>query len=79
MAKKANICGAQIQRLRIEKGMSQVDLAASLKVGHRLVMTQSDVSEIERGARGVRDFELVAFAKELGVSVLELVEEIGAQ
>lgn len=42
--------------------MGQVGLAAALLVDHGINMDQSDISEIERGVRGVRDYELRAFA-----------------
>lgn len=48
--------------------MSQVELAAAIFVDFELPMDQSDISEIERRVRGVKDFELHAFAIVLGVS-----------
>lgn len=54
--------------------MSQVELAAAMTVNHRIRLTQSDISEIERGVRGVRDYELRAFCQLLDVDPAELLE-----
>lgn len=70
-----NISGTNIRRIREEKEMHQVDLAAALSVEHEIELVQSDISEIERGIRGVKDFELVAIAKVLGVKVSLLLGE----
>lgn len=53
--------------------MDQVDLAAALEIEHDLKLSQSDISEIERGVRGVRDFELLALANVLEVSLDDLL------
>lgn len=66
--RKANICGERIKQAREALGLDQVDLAAALELEHHIRLTQSDISEIERGVRGVKDFELDAFAKVLNVS-----------
>lgn len=71
----ANICGRKIKHLREGAGMGQVELAAALLVDHRIKMDQSDISEIERGVRGVRDYELKAFALIFNVSADLLLEE----
>ena len=72
---KTNICGQKIKHLREGAGMGQVELAAALQVDHRIKMDQSDISEIERGVRGVRDYELKAFALIFNVSTDLLLEE----
>ena len=66
---KANICGRKIKSLRKAAGMGQVELAAALMVDHHIKIDQSDISEIERGVRGIRDYELKAFAMIFNVSV----------
>jgi transcriptional regulator with XRE-family HTH domain len=66
--KKGNICGSRIKLAREQKGLGQVDLAAALDVDYHIKVTQSDISEIERGARGIKDFELDAISKILKVS-----------
>ena len=55
--------------------MGQVELAAALLVDRGIKMDQSDISEIERGVRGVRDYELKAFALIFDVSADLLLEE----
>ena len=61
----SNISGERIRIARERKGLGQVDLAAALSVDYGLEITQSDISEIERGVRGIRDFELDAIGKVL--------------
>ena len=68
-----NICGARIKEQRMHIGLKQVDFSAALDVEYGIKLDQSDVSEIERGTRGVRDYELKAFAEILGVSVQWLI------
>lgn len=72
---KANICGRKIKRLREEAGMGQVELAAALVVDHHIKMDQSDISEIERGVRGIKDYELKAFALTFNVSADLLLDD----
>lgn len=69
----ANLCGARVRVAREGKGMSQVELAAALSVDHRIELNQSDISEIERGVRGVRDYELDAIAVILEADVVWLL------
>ena len=64
----SNICSNKISELRKKNDLAQVDLAAELSVSYDIVMNQSDISEIERGVRGVRDYELKVFAKVFEVS-----------
>lgn len=70
-----NICGKNVKKLRKDKGWDQVELAAALSVEHNINLEQSDISEIERGFRGVRDYELKALAVIFGVSVEQLLNE----
>jgi Zn-dependent peptidase ImmA (M78 family)/ribosome-binding protein aMBF1 (putative translation factor) len=60
--------GARIGRARERAGLSQVELGA------RVQLTQSAVSRIESGERGVDSLELAAIAEALDVSVLDLLE-----
>jgi Zn-dependent peptidase ImmA (M78 family)/DNA-binding XRE family transcriptional regulator len=60
--------GARIGRARERAGLSQADLGA------RVELTQSAVSRIESGERGVDSLELAAIAEALDVSVLDLLE-----
>ncbi len=49
-------------------GLDQSELAAALQVDFQIKLDQSDISEIERQVRGVKDFELDAFSRVLAVS-----------
>jgi transcriptional regulator with XRE-family HTH domain len=71
--RSANISGARIKQAREERGLDQVDLAVALTVDHRIKIEQSDISEIERSIRGVKDYELDAIARVLNVSPLWLL------
>jgi hypothetical protein len=53
--------------------MAQVELAEALNVDCGLSFAQSDISEIERQVRGVKDFELKSLALVLQVSTDELL------
>jgi transcriptional regulator with XRE-family HTH domain len=53
--------------------MDQVDLSVALEMEYKLKITQSDISEIERGVRGVKDFELDCISKILNVNPLWLL------
>ena len=65
----ANISGIQIRQIRTAKKIQQVDLSAALDVDFGLKLSQSDISEIERGDRGVKDYELKAIASVLDTSI----------
>ena len=69
----ANLSGPRIKQMREKRGLDQVDLAAALSVDHNIKIDQSDISEIERGLRGVKDFELDAIARVLNVSPVWLL------
>jgi transcriptional regulator with XRE-family HTH domain len=71
---KANISGKKIKNLRSDRGWTQIDLVAALDVDHQVTMDRSDISEIERGVRGVKDFELLAFAKVFNVGIDKLLD-----
>ena len=72
---KANICGKKIRGLREEADMKQIELATALEVEHQIEIDQSDISEIERGVRGVKDYELKAVAEIFDVTTDWLLEE----
>ena len=59
--------GERIKTLRLERGLTQVQL------GQRLDMTQPNLSAIERGARGVTVHQIVRIAKALGASTDEIL------
>lgn len=60
---------ARIARARERAGLSQSELA------ERVGLTQSAVSRVESGARGVDSLELAAMAQALRVSVVDLLED----
>lgn len=66
---KANISGPRIKQAREKRGWDQSELAAALSVDFNIKLEQSDISEIERQKRGVKDFELDAIARLLGVTL----------
>ena len=70
---KANISGANIKKFRKQLELTQIDLAAALNVEYQINLDRSDISEIERGTRGVKDYELAAIAAIFEVSTDELI------
>ncbi len=64
----ANISGKRIKQARERMGWDQNELAAALQVDFQIKLEQSDISEIERQKRGIKDFELDAVSRLLGVS-----------
>jgi transcriptional regulator with XRE-family HTH domain len=63
-----NISGQRIKQARERMGWDQNELAAALQVDFQIKLNQSDISEIERQVRGVKDFELDAMSRLLDVS-----------
>lgn len=71
--KSGNICGENVKIIRKRLGMAQADLAAALNVDFDYQFVQSDISEIERNFRGVKDHELKALASVLETTADELL------
>lgn len=65
---KKNLCGDRIHQARTTQRMSQSDLAARMQV-NGVIIEREAISKIETGDRFVTDYELLIFAKVLGVSV----------
>ena len=65
---KSNICGERLRKARVDSRLRQEDLAAKLQV-EGVMLERDSISRIELGTRFVSDFELLVFAKVLGVSV----------
>ncbi len=65
----ANISGARIREARENLGWDQTELAAAFQVDFDVKLEQSDISEIERQVRGIKDYELDAFSRLLEVSL----------
>lgn len=71
MAKRQNIVGPQVRRLRYEQGLKQEDLAARCGVlGWDL--SRGTLSKIEAQLRCVTDSELEILAKALRVEITSL-------
>jgi len=73
----ANICGKRIKQVRESLGWQQVELAAALYIDFKIKLEQSDISEIERGVRAVKDFEVEALSRVLSVSPIWLLRGDG--
>lgn len=65
-----NICSKRIKLARVDKDMAQIDLATALNIDFMIDITQNGISEIERGIRQVKDFEIIALAKILNKNPL---------
>lgn len=68
-----NICGKRIKLARVEAGMNQLQLATALNTDFDLQVDQNSISMIEKDARFVKDFEIVAIAKALNISPMWLL------
>lgn len=68
-----NISGDRIHQARTAIRLSQSDLAARMQV-NGVTIEREAISKIETGDRFVTDYELMMFAKVLGVSIEWLVE-----
>lgn len=60
---RANLSGERIKEIRIQRQLGQVEVSAALDVEYDIKLSQSDISEIERGERGLKDNELDAIAR----------------
>ena len=63
-----NIIGKRAKAARQKIGLSQVKLAAMLCVDYGIKLERVQISSIERGIRSVKDKELDALARILGVT-----------
>lgn len=68
-----NISGTRIKQARLAQGLGQVELAAALYVDYGIKLEQSDISEIERQVRSLKDFELDAIARVLDLDPIQLL------
>ena len=71
---KKNISGERIHQARTTLRLSQSDLAARMQV-HGVAIEREAISKIETGDRFVTDYELMVFAKVLGVSMAWLLDQ----
>lgn len=67
-----NIVGARIEAKRKELGIKQIDLLTQLQI-QGVELTASGLSKLEGQIRSVNDYELVAIADVLGVTLNWLV------
>jgi transcriptional regulator with XRE-family HTH domain len=71
--RKQNISGSRIRQVRLQYGLDQVELAAALNVDYGIKLEQSDISEIERQVRSLKDYELDAIARVLDINPVWLM------
>ena len=69
---KKNISGDRIHQARTAMRLSQADLAARMQVSG-VIIEREAISKIETGDRFVTDYELMMFARVLGVSMEWLI------
>lgn len=65
---RKNVSGERIREARLKRRLSQTDLAAQLQVSG-VIIERDSVSRIEIGTRFVADYELMIFARILGVEL----------
>lgn len=70
---RKNIIGESLKSLRLEKQLTQEELAAKMQTYNNNI-DQQMISKIENNARIVTDYELVCFSLALNVSVQELLQ-----
>ena len=68
-----NLSGKRVKIVRVAQDMKQSDLCAALSVDFDFEMSQTALSDIERGRRSISDVELDLFAKVLDVSPMWLL------
>ena len=66
-----NIIGQNIKKFRREKKMSQPEICRQLDL-LGVTMYNCDIYEIEYGKKTVKDFEVLAFCKVLGITLEKL-------
>lgn len=69
-----NICGAKVEQRRKAIGMKQKDLLTQLQI-KGIDLNASGLSKLEGQLRSVNDYELVAIAETLGVTINWLLEK----
>lgn len=67
-----NIIGKKVRELRIQKGLTQDQLAAKLEI-NEIKIDRIVISRIESGNRFVSDYELLEIAKALDVTPNQLL------
>ena len=72
MAKRQNIVGPQVRKLRDQQGLTQEMFAARCSI-RGLELSRGTLSKIEAQLRCVTDMELVLLAESLKVTVAQLL------
>jgi len=67
-----NIIGKKVRELRLQKGLTQDQLAAKLEI-NEIKIDRIVISRIESGNRFVSDYELLEIAKALEVTPNQLL------
>lgn len=70
---KKNLSGDRIHQARTALRLSQAELAARMQV-EGVTLEREAISKIETGDRFVADYELLVFARVLGVSIEWLLD-----
>ena len=65
---RKNICGNRIYEARVKQMLTQQELAAKMQL-EGVSLERDSISRIEIGARFVADYEVLTFAKVLGVTI----------
>jgi transcriptional regulator with XRE-family HTH domain len=63
--KATNKCGKRVKLARVEKDMTQLDLATALNMDCDIEISSTGVSDLENGKRFVKDFEVIALCEVL--------------
>lgn len=69
---QCNLIGVRVEQRRKEIGMKQKELLTALQI-EGVEMNSSGLSKLEGQLRKVSDFELVAIAKILGITLNDLL------
>lgn len=69
---RKNIIGESLRSLRLERQLTQEELAAKMQTYNNNI-DQQMISKIENNARIVTDYELACFALALNVDIQELL------
>ena len=69
-----NIIGNNLRKYRLQKNVSQPEICRKLDL-LGVTMYNSDIYEIEYGKKTVKDFEILAFCKVLGITLEDLYSD----
>ncbi len=72
--KSKNICGERIRLARLKQKKSQTDISAEMEIDYGIKIDGSTMGKIERGVRGIYDYELLALSEILDISLVWLLK-----